>query len=83
MSDFGRGRWKAAFPDLAHFIETEVKPIVNDVGKSYVFALQESFELYGQEGVAHQLLYIANNLKRVKGSGIVRKGLENWNAKLA
>lgn len=83
MSDFGRGRWKAAFPDLADFIETDVKPRVNDAGKAYLFKLQESYEMYGNEGVAVQLLYIANNLKRVEGSGIVRKGLENWNTRLS
>lgn len=83
MSDFGRGRWKAAFPDLADFIDADVKPRVNNAGKAYLFRLQESYEMYGREGVAVQLLYIANNLKRVEGSGIVRKELEKWNTKLA
>jgi transcriptional/translational regulatory protein YebC/TACO1 len=48
-----------------------------------MYGMQESYEMYGKEGVAVQLLYIANNLKRVEGSGIVRKELKKWNAKLS
>ena len=83
MSDFGRGRWRSAFPDLADFIDADVKPRVNEYGKTYLYALQKAYEMYGKEGVAHQLLYLAENLKRVEGSGIVRKELEKWNTKLS
>lgn len=59
--------WRDQFPEFAALIDA-AKNLVDEYGQTYIDALEDSWALYGKEGLVHQISYITSNFKPDKGA---------------